>query len=56
MRSKRWRCMDCGHEFETGWIPSSMVSCPRCGSRRVYRIDPERGKGYGPRYKRGICR
>jgi len=33
-----------------------MVKCPRCGSRRVHRIDARRGRGYGPRYRRGVCR
>jgi len=47
--------MDCGHEFETPWIPFNMVRCPNCGSRRVHRIDEKRGRGYGPRHRRGIC-
>jgi len=54
--NKRWVCMDCGCEFETAWIPFNMVKCPKCGSRRVYRIDDQRGKGYGRRMKRGVCR
>ena len=53
---KKWRCMDCGHEFTTPWIPSQYVECPRCGSRRVYRTDRRRGRGTGPRWRRGICR
>jgi len=53
---KRWVCMDCGHEFETPWIPFNMVRCPKCGSRRVHRIDARRGQGYGRRYRRGICK
>jgi len=52
---KKWVCMDCGHEFETPWIPFNMVKCPRCGSARVHRIDSGRGRGYGPRFRRGVC-
>jgi len=52
---KKWVCMDCGHEFETPWVPFSSVKCPRCGSARVHRIDSGRGRGYGPRYRRGVC-
>jgi len=33
-----------------------MVSCPACGSKRVHRIDARRGRGYGARAKRGICK
>jgi len=55
-RKKVWKCKDCGHEFETGWIPYYEVSCPKCGSKNVYRIDPHRGQGSGARYRRGICR
>jgi len=53
---KKWKCLDCGKEFSTPWIPFSMVSCPACGSRRVHRIDARRGKGYGVRARRGICK
>jgi len=53
---KKWRCLDCGYEFETPWIPSSFVRCPRCGSNRVFRIDPYRGRGGRPdRWRRGLC-
>ena len=52
---KRWRCKDCQYEFETSWIPYFMVSCPRCGSKNVYRIDKLKGKGLGSRFKRGVC-
>ena len=48
--------MNCGCEFETSWISSQFVSCPKCGSRRIVRIDPYRGRGIGPRFRRGICR
>jgi len=52
---KKWRCKDCQYEFETSWIPYFMVRCPRCGSKNVYRIDKLKGKGFGPRFKRGVC-
>lgn len=53
---KRWCCKECGNEFETSWIPYFFVKCPRCGSRNVYRVDELRGKGFGPRFKRKICK
>jgi len=53
--NKRWRCLDCGHEFETPWIPFNFVKCPRCGSKNVVRVDPYRGRGFGARHRRGIC-
>ena len=51
---KRWVCMNCGHRFETAWIPFTMVKCPKCGSNLVHRIDRMRGRGYGRRARRGI--
>gem|GEM_PF-3472962 len=56
MLKKKWKCFDCGNVFETEWIPSFLVKCPKCNSTRVYRIDKYRGKGFGRRLKRGICR
>jgi len=53
---KRWKCGNCGREFETGWIPYFLVKCPSCGSKNVYRIDELRGKGFGVRARRGICK
>jgi len=53
---KKWVCMNCGHEFETPWMPFYMVKCPKCGSKMVHRIDENRGKGFGRRQRRGICR
>jgi len=53
---KVWICRNCGTQFETPWIPFSYAKCPNCGSKDVYRIDEKRGKGFGPRYRRGICR
>jgi len=56
MLTKEWYCANCGRRFRTPWLPSMFVVCPFCGSRRVYRVDARRGRGYGPRYRRGICR
>ena len=56
MFKKKWKCMDCGSEFETDWIPSSFVECPNCGSKNIYRIDRARGKGVGPRHRRRLCK
>lgn len=53
---KKWKCLNCGAEFETEWIPYFMVKCPYCGSKNVHRIDTYRGRGFGARYRRGICR
>jgi len=53
---KKWVCMNCGYEFETSWIPFYMVKCPKCGSKMVHRIDENRGKGFGRRQRRSICR
>jgi len=55
MMQKRWKCLDCGKEFSTQWIPFTMVRCPSCGSKRIYRVDARRGRGYGVRARRGIC-
>jgi len=56
MLRKKWVCVNCGHEFETPWIPSQFVKCPNCGSNLVHRIDQLRGKGFGNRFRRGLCR
>jgi len=53
---KEWYCMHCGCKFKTAWVPFNLVKCPKCGSRQVHRIDAQRGKGYGARHRRGICR
>jgi len=53
--TKRWKCLSCGHEFETPWIPFHAVQCPKCGSKNVVRIDAARGRGWGPRWRRGLC-
>lgn len=43
MSKKIWKCLNCGHVFETSWIPFHLVKCPKCGSNMVYRIDSMRG-------------
>ena len=56
MKKKVWMCRDCGKKFSTQWVPFSEVSCPNCGSSNVHRVDSLRGRRYGPRHKRMVCR
>ena len=58
MATRRFRCFDCGYEwdvpFGTGQRGIEM-RCPKCGSPNVHRIDnnPPPGMGYGQRGGRG---
>ncbi len=53
--TKTWKCLRCGHVFTTEWKPFFLVRCPMCGSGAVVRVDVLRGRGFGPRYGRGVC-
>ena len=55
MASRRFRCFDCGYEWDVpfGTGPRGVdLRCPRCGSANVHRIDDNpppmvSGRGYG---------
>ena len=50
--SRKFRCFDCGYEWEepfgTGRMGADMT-CPKCGSKNVHRVDnnPPPGTGRG---------
>ncbi len=55
---RRFRCYDCGNEFEVPYGTGGMgrqMKCPKCGSNNIHRIDTGggrggRGFGRGPRW------
>ena len=50
MTVRRFKCYDCGNEFEvphgTGGMGRQM-KCPKCGGSNVHRADPGQGAGRG---------
>lgn len=54
----KYRCADCGHEFErTRGGQSGMVCCPDCGKDSVHMMGACRGPGKGRRngFRGGYC-
>ena len=53
MTTRKFRCYDCGNEWEvphgTGGMGRQM-KCPQCGSNNIHRVDsgPRSGRGRGP--------
>lgn len=44
---RRFRCFDCGYEWEEPYGTGRPEACPKCGSPNIHRIDPGRGRGGG---------
>ena len=51
---RRFRCFDCGHEWEVPYGTGRPVECPKCGSKNIHRHPQDRGpgRGRGPRFGR----
>ena len=44
---RKFKCLDCGEEFEVPFgKPRWMVTCPKCGSENVVRVDAPAGWGF----------
>jgi len=54
---RKFKCLDCGHEFEEPFgKPRWMIKCPKCGSENIIRADAPAGwcgRGYGRGAGRG---
>ncbi len=49
---RKFKCLDCGEEFEVSFgKPRWMVTCPKCGSENLVRVDVPTGQGWG--FRRG---
>jgi len=44
---RRFRCFDCGHEWEEPFGTGRPEACPRCGSPNFCRVDAGKGRGRG---------
>ena len=46
--SRKFRCLNCGYEFEVPFGQPKPMNCPRCGApaNMIVRIDRGRGKGW----------
>ncbi len=44
---RRFRCFDCGYEWEEPYGTGRPEACPKCGSPNIHRVDPGRGRGRG---------
>ena len=52
---RKFRCLDCGEEFEVPFgKPRWMVTCPKCGSENIVRVDVPAGQGW--EFRRGAGR
>ncbi|MBO8181573.1 MAG: DUF134 domain-containing protein [Archaeoglobus sp.] len=50
---RRFKCYDCGYEWEEPFGTGRPETCPKCGSANIHRMDPGRGRGKGGRGGRG---
>ncbi len=52
---RKFKCLDCGHEFEEPFgKPRWMLKCPKCGSENIVRVDaPAGGRGWWGGFCRG---
>ncbi len=63
MAMRRFKCAECGHEFEEPF-GTGRPTCPKCNSPNVYRIDdymprygsPDTAPGFGRGFGRGMGR
>lgn len=44
---RRFRCFDCGYEWEEPFGTGRPEACPKCGSPNFCRVDAGRGRGRG---------
>ena len=46
--SRRFRCLNCGYEFEVPFGQPKPMNCPKCGApaNMIVRVDRGRGKGW----------
>ncbi len=47
--NRRFRCLNCGYEFEIPVGQPKPMSCPKCGApaNMIVRVNRGRGKGWG---------
>ena len=51
---RKFRCLDCREEFEVPFgKPRWMVTCSKCGSENIVRVDVPAGQGWGFRREAG---
>ena len=41
--SRKFKCLDCGHEWEEPHGRGRPDACPKCGSKNIHRAPPDRG-------------
>ncbi len=42
---RKFRCFDCGHEWEEPFGTGRPEACPKCGSPNIHRVDAGRRRG-----------
>jgi len=54
LRKRKFRCYDCGYEWELAYGTGKPADCPKCKSRNIHRHPEDRGqRGRGLRFGRG---
>ena len=41
--NRKFKCLDCGHEWEEPHGRGRPDACPKCGSKNIHRAPPDRG-------------
>lgn len=54
--TRKFKCLNCGYEFELPYGVPRPMQCPKCGApvNAIVRVDRGAGRGRGQR--RGFCR
>ncbi len=50
MAKRKFKCYDCGNEFDVPYGTGGMgrqMKCPKCGSNNIHRVDSGPGAGRG---------
>ncbi|TCK03397.1 hypothetical protein CLV27_1475 [Phorcysia thermohydrogeniphila] len=54
---RKFKCLGCGHKFEEPFgKPRWMLSCPKCKSENIVRVDGAGFGGWGGGWRRGAGR